>query len=376
MIVTDFKADGFRNLKDVDLKLHPRMNVLCGKNAQGKTNILEAIWLCTGERSFRGAKDRDLLCVGGDSFSIEVGFRDNRRDQRARYALERADMKNKRIELNGVNVKIPSGLLGALQCVIFTPEDLELSKGSPDNRRNFIDLSVSQIKSSYRAVVEKYRRLLEQRNVQLRSVAAGRSDISMIEIWDGQLASMGAYISMLRYNYCKKLRDRAAALYEEISCGSETLDIRYHSTVYESLEGRNDYKNDLAAEYLAALEKSRADDIRAGFTLKGAHRDDVRCYINGMYAKDFASQGQHRSVALILKLAQAYILSEETRDPPCIMLDDVLSELDAARQSFVINKIKDMQVIITCCDEELMRSEIRGGGKVMKIDSGRIKESG
>lgn len=375
MIITNFRTDGFRNLKEIDMQLHPRLNVLCGKNAQGKTNILEGIWLCSGERSFRGAKDRELLNINGDGFSISLDFRDKRREQTVDYALSRHEMKNKRIELNGVNVKTPSGLFGAFECVIFTPEDLELSKGAPDNRRHFADLSVSQIKTSYRSVVEKYRRLLEQRNVQLKYIASGKSDSSMLDIWDTQLAQMGAYISMLRYNYCKKLKTAAAALYDEISGGTEILDIKYHSTVYSDLEGRNDYKTDLAEEYLSVLEKSREDDIRAGFTLKGVHRDDLQCYINGMYAKDFASQGQHRSIALILKLSQAYILCEETDDPPCILLDDVLSELDAARQSFVMNKIRDMQVLITCCDEELIRTGIEGSGKLFRIESGRVKES-
>jgi DNA replication and repair protein RecF len=355
--------------------MHPRLNILCGKNAQGKTNILEAIWLCSGERSFRGAKDRELLGIDEDSFGIRLGFCDSRRSQTVFYGLNRSEMKNKRIELNGVNVKNPSGLFGAFECVIFTPEDLELSKGSPENRRHFIDLSVSQIKTSYRSVVEKYRRLLEQRNMQLKLISAGKSDSTMLEIWDFQLAQMGAYISLLRYVYCKNLQITAGKLYSEISCGAEKLDISYHSTVYENLEGRNDYKGDLASEYFSVLEKNRSEDIRAGFTLKGVHRDDIHCFINGMYAKDYASQGQHRSIALILKLAQAYILKGETGDPPCILLDDVLSELDSARQGFVMNKIKDMQVIITCCDEDLIRTGIDGSGKLFRIASGRVKES-
>jgi DNA replication and repair protein RecF len=374
MIIKSFKADGFRNLQDIEMIFDPQLNVLCGKNAQGKTNILEAVWLCSGERSFRGAKDRDLLNVSKDSFSLRLEFRDKRREQTVFYGLNRSEMKNKKLELNGVNVKTTSGLFGAFECVIFTPEDLELSKGSPDNRRQFIDLSVSQIKTSYRKVVDKYKRLLEQRNMQLKQIASGRSDSSMLEIWDMQLAQMGAYISMLRYNYCKKLKMTAASLYSEISCGTEELDIVYHSTVFDTLEDRNDYKNDLAEEYFSKLEASRDDDIRSGFTAKGVHRDDIYCYINGMYAKDFASQGQHRSVALILKLAQAYILAEEKDDAPCILLDDVLSELDNARQGFVMNKIKDMQVLITCCDEDMISSGIGGRGKLFHIDSGKITQ--
>lgn len=372
MIVKSLSTDGFRNLKNIDMKFHPRLNVLFGKNAQGKTNILESLWLCSGERSFRGAKDRELIDVSGSVMNINMCFEDKQREQTVRYSLDRSEIRNKKIELNGVNVKTPSGLFGAFQCVIFTPEDLELSKGSPDNRRSFMDMSVSQLKASYRRVADKYRRLLEQRNTQLKHIASGKADRDMLDVWDMQLAQMGAYISMLRYNYCKKLKVSAAALYDEISGGAERLDIEYHSTVYDTLEGRNDYKLDLASEYYEKLSAGREDDIRAGFTLRGVHRDDLYCSVNGMYAKDYASQGQHRSIALILKLAQAYILTEESGDPPCILLDDVLSELDCGRQSFVMNKISNMQVIITCCDEDLLKTSIQKERKLFQISNGKV----
>lgn len=371
MIIKKINADGFRNLKEVDISLHPKLNILCGKNAQGKTNLLEALWICTGERSFRGAKDRELISADGSRLSLSVDFEDERRVQTIGYSFSRSDMKNKKITLNGVSLKTPSELFGSLNCVIFTPEDLSLSKGSPDNRRSFADQSVSQLKLSYRNVADKYKRILEQRNLQLKLIAAGKSDGSMLDIWDTQLSQMGAYISMLRYNYCKKLNRTASALYDEISSGAERLEIVYNSTVYKELEGRNDYENDLAMEYFEKLSGSRSDDIRAGFTIHGVHRDDLLCSINGMSAKEYASQGQHRSIALIMKLSQAYILGEEMNDPPCILLDDVLSELDAARQGFVMNKIKGMQVLITCCDESLLR---HNEGSLFMVESGRINK--
>lgn len=369
MKITKFAADGFRNLSDAKMSLDPRLNIICGRNAQGKTNILEAIWLCSGERSFRGARDKELIRSDGSGFHLELEFEDKRRTQLITYAVDRRDLRNKKIELNGVGVRNPSGLFGSLECVIFTPEDLELSKGAPDIRRSFIDLSVSQIKTSYRAVTDKYRRILEQRNLQLKLIASGKADSGMLDIWDTQLSQMGAYISVLRYNYCKKLNNTARALYNEISSGAEELSVVYNSTVYDSLEGRNDYKTELAEEYLERLASNRNDDIRAGFTLHGIHRDDIRCYINGMYAKDYASQGQHRSVALVLKLSQAYILSGETDDPPCILLDDVLSELDAVRRSFIMGKIGGMQVLITCCDEELIKEY---DGRLFRVEGGKI----
>lgn len=372
MKITRFAADGFRNLSEVSLTLDPRLNILCGRNAQGKTNILEAIWLCSGERSFRGARDKELVRSDGKSFQLDLEFEDNRRTQHITLAADRRDLKNKKIQLNGVGLRSQSGLFGSLDCVIFTPEDLELSKGAPDIRRSFIDMSISQIKTSYRAVTEKYRRILEQRNLQLKQIASGKADNGMLDIWDMQLSQMGAYISVLRYNYCKKLHNTAKILYNEISSGAEELSIVYNSTVYDSLEGRIDYKTELAAEYLEKLTNSRNDDIRAGFTLHGVHRDDIRCYINGMYAKDYASQGQHRSVALVLKLSQAYILTDETDEPPCILLDDVLSELDAARRSFIMGKIGGMQVLITCCDEELVKDY---KGKLFRVEGGRVIET-
>lgn len=369
MKILSLKADGFRNLKGVDISLHPKLNIFCGKNAQGKTNALESVWLCTGERSFRSAKDRELINAHGDKLAVALEFEDSRRTQSVGYSFTRHDMKNKKITLNGVPLSTPSELLGNLRCVVFTPEDLSLSKGSPEVRRSFADRSVSQLKTSYRNVTDKYRRIIDQRNLQLKLISSGRADDSMLDIWDTQLAQMGAYITLLRYNYCKKLKKTASALYSEISGGGERLDIVYNSTVFSELDGRVDYKTDLFEEYYEKLARSRRDDVRAGFTLHGVHRDDILCSINGMAAKDYASQGQHRSVALVLKLSQAYILADEMNDPPCILLDDVLSELDSARQNFVMNKIDGMQVLITCCDEELLR---RKGGRVFRVAGGKI----
>ncbi len=370
MNVVRFSADGFRNLRDISLEFDPELNIIFGRNAQGKTNILEGLWLCSGERSFRGAKDKELIGTGSDRMSLLLDFRDSRREQTVSYAMLRRDMKNKKLSLNGVNVKNPSGLFGAFGCVIFTPEDLELSKGSPDNRRGFIDLSVSQLKTSYRAVIDKYRRILDQRNNHLKHISSGKSDGGMLDIWDMQLAKMGSYITVLRYNYCKKLQKRAAELFTELSGGSEQLTIDYHSTVFGSLDGRNDFESDLFAEYLDRLTTGRSEDIRAGFTIRGVHRDELKCSINGMYAKDFASQGQHRSIALILKLSQAYILSEESGEYPCILLDDVLSELDSMRRTFIMEKIKGMQVVLTCCDEEAVKGY---KGRLFHVEAGRAK---
>ena len=205
----------------------------------------------------------------------------------------------------------------------------------------------------------------------LKNINQGKSSIEDLDVWDIQLASMGAYISLLRYNYTKKLNIFAKRLYSEISDNKENLELCYFSTVYDNIDDKKDYRGEMTEKYLRCLKNSVNDDIRAGFTSKGVHRDDLVGYINGLAVRDFASQGQHRSLALILKLAQAYILTEETKDAPCILLDDVLSELDVSRQKFVISKINDMQVFITCCNMNIPFDK-KSSGKIFFIENGRI----
>lgn len=373
MFITDLSVNGFKNLKGIEIKPHEKINIFCGRNAQGKTNLIEAIWLCSGARSFRSTKDRRMIGDDEQVMNITVGFKNSFRTQDIRFAMAKPNIKEKSVTLNGVKLKAPSKLFGSLNCVIFTPEDLELSKGSPDNRRQFIDLSVSQIKNSYNAVTTKYETLIDQRNTLLKNINYGRGRREELEVWDIQLAQMGAYISLLRYNYVKKLNNFSKKLYTEISGGSEELEMSYYSTVYDDrmLGAASVYTGELTERYLNVLKDNIDDDLRAGFTQKGVHRDDVICRINGNPTREDASQGQHRSVALIMKLSQAYILHEEIDDYPVILLDDVLSELDPSRQRFVISKIHDMQVFITCCDMNIPFDE-NSHGKIFGIEKGRI----
>ncbi len=369
MLITAFNTDGYKNLKNISLQPHPKLNIFYGDNAQGKTNLIEAIWLCSGVKSFRSTKDKDMIDLEREAMSIELDFRDRERDQKISYRMARPNVKEKNCSLNGVRLRAPSKLFGSFSCVVFTPEDLELSKGSPDRRRQFVDLCAAQIKTSYKSVTDKYEQILEQRNMLLKNISYGRASRDELEVWDVQLAQMGAYITLLRYSCTKKLASFTARLYNEISGGREQLELSYNSTVFSKLEGRSDYRNDLAPEYLRCLESNRDEDIRVGFTQKGVHRDDLCAFIGGLPARDFASQGQHRSIALVMKLAQAEILTEETDDAPVFLLDDVLSELDPSRQSFVISKIDNMQVFITCCDENIPKNKT---GKLYHISGGRV----
>ena len=366
MIITEFSADSFKNLKNVNISPAEGINVIHGENAQGKTNLIEAVWICSGARSFRGSKEKDMVAFNGDFARINLKLSDNQREQNIEAVLSK-NSRERKILLNGVKQRYLSGLFGILKCVVFTPEDLELSKGSPDNRRAFIDLCISQIKPAYSKTVAKYENVLLQRNALLKNIALGISSPSDLDVWDEQMARLGAYISVLKYQYTKKLCIFARRLYDEISRGRESFELKYCSTVFETLEGREDWSGEMAQEYLELLKKNRSEDIRVGFTLAGVHRDDVSVLINGIQAKDFGSQGQNRSAALSMKLGQAYILYEETGEMPVILLDDVLSELDKSRREFIISKLKGMQIFITCCEPV---SKLRG--KRFEMKNGEI----
>lgn len=351
MKITKIKIDGFKNLKGVEIFPCEKTNIIYGENAQGKTNLIEGIWVCSGVKSFRGTRDKGFIDINRERAEIEVEFENSFRKQTVNIACAKPAVRDKNVTLNGVKLKSVSKLFGNLNCVVFTPEDLELSKGSPENRRSFLDLCISQIKNSYGDVINKYENILQQRNALLKSVSFGQSKRDDLEVWDIQLARLGAYISMLRYNYSKKLNLYTRELYEKISSDRERLELVYHSTVFEELEGREDFNGEMAEEYLKRLKESFCDDVKSGFTSVGIHRDDLFANLDGLNSREFGSQGQNRSVALVMKLAQAYILFEETDEEPIILLDDVLSELDCKRQDFVKSQIENFQIFITCCEK-------------------------
>lgn len=375
MILTKLFINGYKNLKDINITLDNKLNVFCGENAQGKTNIIEAIWLMSGIKSFRNTKDKDFICLDENYLNMSLNFKNKIREQKIKTSMHRENIKDKKILLNGVKIKNLSGLFGNLKCVIFTPEDVSLSKGSPEIRRNFIDLCISQIRPSYKDVIIKYDTLIAQRNAVLKNISFGKNNSSDLEIWDEQIARLGAYISVLRYNYTQKLNALATKLYKSLSKGKEKLEISYSSSIYTNLLGRTDFKGKMYEEYIDKLKQNINNDIKFGFTSVGIHRDDIITKINGLLSRDFGSQGQQRSIALVLKLSQAYILLEETDEAPILLLDDVLSELDENRQNFVLSSIKNMQVIITCCNSDSINIDkgnvfIVKNGKVIKTKSG------
>jgi DNA replication and repair protein RecF len=348
MTITKISADGFKNLKAVDITLSPGLNLFVGENAQGKTNLLELLWIMTGVKSFRGNSDKNFLGFDRDCLKARIDYRDFERDCILTYDSKRCE---KLITVNGVQVPRLSKLFGNLRAVIFTPDDLSLVSSEPSLRRAFLDLSISQIKPQYAAVLHRYNKILAQRNAALKTGFP-------TDIWDEQLVKTGTHIATYRKVYIEILNRYAKKIYGEISGEREEFNCSYRSSVF----GGNEYTHE---HYLSRLHSHTEAELRLGTTLVGIHRDDLNLTLNGLSVRDFASQGQRRSAALALKLAQAKILAAETGDSPVILLDDVLSELDSRRKSFLLRDLEGFQTLVTSCDNMV-------SGKTFSVKDGHI----
>lgn len=344
MVVKNLELENYRNLKNTIIMPCESINVICGDNAQGKTNIIECLWLFTGGRSFRGAKDYELVAFGKNYAKAKLTFNSCGRDQ----TIEINIRNNRRSAiLNDVPKNYISGIIGVFCAVIFSPNHLTLIKNGPEERRNFIDGAICQIKPSYASALAKYKRILNERNALLKDIPKHRELEDTLDIWNERLALEGAVIAYERFNYIKKFSEPAVKFYDGISNGKEQLEISCKNSF--PCNENTDYA-ELKNSILTALQKKQSDDIYAGFTSIGVHRDDLTVKINGRDAKSFGSQGQQRSAVLAMKLAEAEVLGNEKSEKPVILLDDVLSELDASRQDYLLNRLENMQVFITCCE--------------------------
>lgn len=344
MYVEGLQFKNFRNLFDGIILPAKNINVIYGDNAQGKTNIIEALWLFCGGHSFRNSKENEFIKFKEKYAKIEAKFYSQDREQKAEILFKGG---KKEVVINGVRRKSSSALIGKYTAVIFSPEDLSLVKRGPSSRRRFIDSAICREKIQNAVLISKYNQTLNQRNALLKDIYRHPELKAMLEIWDETLCSIGCEIIFRRLNFIENLSRFAEEYHLGISDGKEELELRYISTC---LAEKGDSAEDIRQKFHFALKKSIDDDCRAGFTTIGPQRDDFDIIINEKKAKVFASQGQQRSAVLSLKLAEAKLLGELIGENPIILLDDVLSELDRSRQDFLLNKIADYQVFITCCD--------------------------
>lgn len=369
MKLTEINIDGFKNLINIKIDPDEGYNIISGENAQGKTNLLEALWLFTGCRSFRKTKERDYLSFSGGPLLAEVSFHDGRRIQKLRCEMSQGS-REKKLTLNGVTIRQTSELFEIYHCVAFTPDDTEIITGGPEIRRSFLDLCFSQLHRRGVSAVRRYQLILSQRNAVLKQHLPVSQTESVLDIWDRQLAAVGTYIALRRQSYSDKLEEVCRELYGRISSGSEKISAAYKSQVFgKRPELSSDTSKDLEEFYYEKLKAMREQDTELGFTSCGIHRDDLELMINSVSAREFGSQGQKKSLALALKLSQAQLYGAAKRESPVILLDDVMGELDRSRQEVVYTIIKNMQVFITTCHDEVLIPELAGKRILLKNGS-------
>ncbi len=372
MLITHVKIDGFKNLSEISFEPDIYYNIIVGENAQGKTNLLEALWIMSGCKSFRGSKERDYIALDKSSFISEVGIWDDVRDQKITYEMIKGGNITKNITINGVKQKGTRNLFDVFKCIAFIPDDVEIIKGAPEKRRNFVDMAASQLNPVFVVHITKNNAVMNQRNALLKSIMQGNSDSSILEIWDKQAAHEGALISYMRDSYIKKLNQVCGELYYAISGGKEKLELEYKSNVFKAEDFELPCDEAAFEKYFNKLRESEEYDIRTGITHSGVNRDEINIKINGISAKEYGSQGQIKSAALVIKLAQAEIFTKRSKDAPVVFLDDVMGELDENRQRFVFDIIRNMQVFITTPNERTLLPDIKG--KILRISGGRIAE--
>ncbi|MBQ7088799.1 MAG: DNA replication/repair protein RecF [Clostridia bacterium] len=363
MRVKELSFEGFRNLHPGRWNPDGGVNILYGDNAQGKTNLLEACWLFTGGRSFRGAKDAEMVQFGADAAKLALTFDAGRREQQATISIR----QRRSVSLNGISLPSASKLAGTFCGVVFSPAHLSLIKDGPEGRRRFIDGAYCQLKPAYVGALTDYQKTLTQRNAFLKqSKEAGVPDSELLDLWDHTLAAAGARLTLARRHYIRRLEPLAAEIYDGLSGGREQMALHWDTPITaESLP-------EMAVQWLDAFRRERRADMAVGFSTVGPHREDLGVSIAHQAARTYGSQGQQRSAVLALKLAEAKLLQDVTGEKPVAFLDDVMSELDTSRQDYILNHIEGWQVFITCCEPSTALKNT--AAKVFSVKQGVISE--
>lgn len=342
MNITRLEAVSFRNIDELIIDPCDGVNIIYGDNAQGKTNLLESIWLFTGCRSFRGSKDGELINFNSRNAKLSLDYYGYDREQNIYLEIE----KGRKFMLNGIKQNSSSKIIGNFLAVVFSPGHLSLVKDGPYERRKFLDIAISQLKPKYAVALSNYNKALAQRNILLKDIAYHAELYDTLDVWEERLSFYAGEIIRQRVGYIEKLSTFCSDIYCGISSGKEKLDITY----YQQCPAYGNDRHELYENIKNLLFAARKNDIASGFTSVGPHRDDLNIKIDGLTARSYGSQGQQRSAALALKLGEAAMIKEFTSQQPVALLDDVMSELDESRQNYILNHIKDWQVFITCCD--------------------------
>ena len=359
MIIKSIDLQNFRNYELQKIDFDSGTNILYGDNAQGKTNILEAVYLSGTTKSHRGSKDQEMIAFNHNESHIKMIMSRKGIDYRIDMHIKRN--RSKGIAINGVPIRKSMDLYGIINLVIFSPEDLRIIENGPSERRKFIDMELCQLDKIYASNLINYRRTLEQRNNLLRDISFNPSLEDTIDEWDMQLIRYGREIIARREKFIDQLNDIIKDIHIRLSGGKENLLVKYVP------DAKEDEIEDI-------LSRNRERDIRMKYTCAGPHRDDMIFYIDELDVHKYGSQGQKRTSALSLKLAEIEIVKQLTGDKPVLLLDDVLSELDSSRQNYLLNSISDVQTIITCTGLDEFINNRFHLDKVFYVTNGHVIE--
>lgn len=389
MFITELDLKNYRNYEEAKIKFSKGFNILFGDNAQGKTNILESILLCSTGRSHRTSKDSELIKFGADFFNINITVKKETQNKNINM---RYINNKKNIKINDLPLKKMGDLMGNLITVMFSPEDISIVKEGPSLRRKFIDIAISQIKPTYFYDLQKYNKILSQRNYLLKEINyknkfVQKSDISgntsdfrisnssgldNLEIWNNNLAEVGARIIKNRFDFLEKMNLIIQKNHGILTNEKEVLNIKYSSSIKS-----NDFTNvlNIKDSFLKALKFSQNRDLKTLTTSVGVHRDDYDFLLNGLSLKTYGSQGQQRTAILSLKITELEIIKKEVGEYPVLVLDDVMSELDNKRKEYLINHLQNIQTFITTTEKTFFEGKNMKQISFFNINDGKIIES-
>lgn len=358
MIVNSIKLDQFRNYESLELDFHQGTNLFYGDNAQGKTNILESVYLCGTTRSHKGSKDREMIRFEQEEAHIRMEL--SKAEIPYRLDMHLKKNKSKGIAVNGVPVKKAGELIGIGNFIFFSPEDLNIIKNGPSERRRFLDMELCQLDKIYLHHLSNYTKALAQRNRLLKDIVFHPDYEEMLDIWDAQMVQYGCRLITAREKFVRELNEIICRIHSNLSGKKEELQVSYE-------------KNAEAQDFELLLKRGREKDLKTHVTGCGPHRDDLCFMIRGVDIRRFGSQGQQRTAALSLKLSEIEIVKKSIRDTPVLLLDDVLSELDGSRQRYLLENINDIQTFITCTGvDEFVKNNFRID-RLFQVTDGKVR---
>ena len=357
MYIESVQLKNFRNYESLEINFDKDTNILYGDNAQGKTNILEAVYLCGTTKSHRGNKDKEMIRFGEDEAHIRMMLKKN--DLSYKIDMHLKKNKAKGVAINGLPIHKARELFGTINLVFFSPEDLNIIKNGPGERRRFIDLELCQLDQIYLTELANYNHIINQRNKLLKDLYSNPKLKDTLNIWDIQMVQYGNQIIEKRKMFVNELNEIARDIHSNLTGGQEELEVIYEPSTDSST-------------FAEEIERNKEKDIRMKLTSVGPHRDDLMFMVNGIDIRKYGSQGQQRTAALSLKLSEIYLVKKKIKDTPVLLLDDVLSELDSNRQNYLLESINDIQTLITCTGLDDFVNHQFHINKVFKVVKGEV----